>query len=163
MSVHSLRIVVKIGPDGQRITMMGMKRGVQRGFTLIEIMVVVVIIAVLATLIIPNVIGRAEDARVAKAKADIRALDSALAMYRLDNGHDPSTDQGLKALVDKPMGSPPADNWRKGGYVQSLPDDPWGHSYKYLSPGQHGDYDLWSTGPDGISGNADDIRSWNMK
>jgi general secretion pathway protein G len=135
----------------------------QRGFTLIEIMVVVVIIAVLATLIIPNVIGRAEDARVAKAKADVRALDSALAMYRLDNGHDPSTDQGLQALVKKPTGSPSADNWRKGGYVRSLPDDPWGHSYQYLSPGQHGNYDLWSSGPDGISGNADDIRSWNLK
>lgn len=142
---------------------MSRQRHAQQGFTLIEIMVVVVIIAVLATLIIPNVIGRAEDARIAKAKADVRALDSALAMYRLDNGHDPSTDQGLDALVKKPSGTPLAENWRKGGYVRSLPEDPWGHAYQYLAPGQHGDYDLWSKGPDGISGNHDDIRSWNLK
>lgn len=139
------------------------KRKGQVGFTLIEIMVVVVIIAVLATLIIPNVIGRAEDARIAKAKADVRSLDSALAMYRLDNGHDPSTDQGLDALVKRPDGGATADNWRKGGYVRSLPQDPWGHPYQYLSPGQHGDYDLWSKGPDGVSGNSDDIQSWNLK
>jgi general secretion pathway protein G len=138
-------------------------RRLQSGFTLIEIMVVVVIIAVLATLILPNVIGRAEDARLAKAKADIRTLDSALAMYRLDNGHYPSTDQGLDALVKKPSGDPPANNWRKGGYVRTLPTDPWNHPYEYLSPGQHGDYDLWSDGPDGTSGDKDDIESWNLK
>ncbi len=135
----------------------------QKGFTLIEIMVVVVIIAVLATLIIPNVIGRAEDARIAKATADVRALESALAMYRLDNGHYPSTDQGLQALVKKPSGDPAADSWRQGGYIHVLPKDPWGHPYQYLSPGQHGEYDIWSKGPDGISGNKDDITSWNTK
>ena len=139
------------------------RRKDEHGFTLIEIMVVVVIIAVLATMILPNVIGRAEDARLAKAKADIRALDSALAMYRLDNGHDPSTDQGLQALVKKPSGDPPAPNWRADGYIRTLPDDPWGHPYEYLSPGQHGPYDLWSDGPDGVSGTRDDIQSWNLK
>jgi general secretion pathway protein G len=135
----------------------------QNGFTLIEIMVVVVIIAVLAALIVPNVIGRAEQARLAKAHADIRTLESALAMYRLDNGHYPSTDQGLQALVKKPVGAPPANDWRKGGYVELLPKDPWGNAYQYLAPGAHGNYDLWSNGPDGISGNADDIVSWKQQ
>ena len=139
------------------------RRSDERGFTLIEIMVVVVIIAVLATLILPNVIGRAEDARLAKAKADIRALDSALAMYRLDNGHYPTTDQGLQALVKKPSGEPSAPNWRADGYIRTLPDDPWAHRYEYLSPGPHGPYDLWSDGPDGVSGTQDDIQSWNLK
>lgn len=134
-----------------------------RGFTLIEIMVVVVIIAVLAALIVPNVIGRAEDARVTKAQADIRALESALAMYRLDNGHYPSTDQGLEALVKKPSGDPPANNWKTGGYVAALPDDPWGHPYQYLCPGQHGPFDLWSNGPDGVQGAKDNITSWSTK
>ena len=135
----------------------------QDGFTLIEIMVVVVIIAILAALIVPNVVGRAEQARLTKASADIRTLESALAMYRLDNGHYPSTDQGLQALVKKPAGDPPANDWRKGGYVRLLPQDPWGHAYQYLAPGAHGAYDLWSDGPDGISGDHDDITSWNPK
>ena len=133
-----------------------------RGFTLIEIMVVVVIIAVLAALIVPNVIGRAEDARITKARADLRTLESALAMYRLDNGHYPSTDQGLEALVKKPSGDPPAPDWKAGGYIAALPDDPWGHAYQYICPGQHGPYDLWSTGPDGVQGAKDNITSWQQ-
>lgn len=135
----------------------------QAGFTLIEIMVVVVIIAILAAIIVPNVVGRAEDARIAKAQADIRTLESALAMYRLDNGHYPSTDQGLEALVKKPSGNPSAPNWRQGGYVKVLPKDPWGHAYQYLSPGQHGAYDIWSEGPDGITGDKDDIDGWKLQ
>ncbi len=133
-----------------------------RGFTLIEIMVVVVIIAVLAALIVPNVIGRAEDARVAKAQADIRTLESALAMYRLDNGHYPSTDQGLEALLKKPSGDPPAPNWKEGGYIAALPDDPWGHAYQYMCPGQHGPFDIWSKGPSGVTGAKDNITSWQQ-
>ena len=132
-----------------------------RGFTRIEIMVVVVIIAVLAALIVPNVIGRAEDARVAKAQADIKTLESALAMYRLDNGHYPSTEQGLEALVKKPSGDPPAPNWKTGGYIAALPKDPWGHAYQYICPGVHGAYDLWSDGPDGVAGAKDNITSWS--
>lgn len=135
----------------------------QSGFTLIEIMVVVVIIAILASIIVPNVVGRAEEARIAKTKADIRTLESALAMYRLDNGHYPSTDQGLEALVKRPSGDPPAPNWRQGGYVKTLPKDPWGNAYQYLSPGQHGEYDVWSNGPDGVSGDSDDIGSWTLQ
>lgn len=135
----------------------------QSGFTLIEIMVVVVIIAILASIIVPNVVGRAEEARIAKTKADIRTLESALAMYRLDNGHYPSTDQGLEALVKRPTGDPPAPNWRQGGYVKTLPKDPWGNAYQYLSPGQHGEYDVWSNGPDGVSGDSDDIGSWTLQ
>lgn len=135
----------------------------QSGFTLIEIMVVVVIIAVLATIIMPNIVGRAEDARVAKAKTDIRTLDSALAMYRLDNGNYPSTNQGLEALIKKPSGNPPAPNWRARGYIKVLANDPWGHPVQYLSPGAHGAYDLWSNGPDGISGTKDDIDGWKLK
>jgi general secretion pathway protein G len=137
----------------------------QRGFTLIEIMVVVVIIGLLATLILPRVLGRQEEAFVAKAKSDIRALSSALQLYKLDNFNFPSTEQGLDALVKKPSGDPPARNWKTGGYIERLPGDPWGSKYQYLQPGEKLEFDLWSLGSDGQPGGegaASDIANWNL-
>lgn len=139
------------------------RRGVAYGFTLIEVMVVVVILAILATIVVPKIMDRPDDARIAKAKQDIRAIESALKLYKLDNMHYPTTDQGLEALVKQPSSGPSANNWRKGGYLDSLPIDPWGHPYQYLSPGQHGDFDLYSLGADGQPGGtgADaDIGNW---
>ncbi len=135
----------------------------QQGFSLIEILVVVTIIGILATVVIVNVAGAPDEARVAKARQDIGALASALEMYRLHNYTYPSTDQGLDALVDEPAGQPAAPNWQRGGYVKDLPADPWGREYQYLSPGVHGDYDLWTYGADGRQGgdgpNAD-VGNW---
>jgi general secretion pathway protein G len=136
-----------------------------KGFTLIEIMVVVVIIGLLATLVLPRVLGRQEEAFVAKAKSDIRALSSALKLYKLDNFNYPGTDQGLEALVSQPSGDPPAKNWKDGGYIERLPTDPWGYAYQYLSPGDKMDFDLWSNGSDGRPGGAKaaaDIANWNL-
>ena len=141
---------------------MGLRRS--RGFTLIEMMVVVAIIGLLATLILPRVLGRQEQAQVEKAKADIQALSSAVKLYKLDNFNYPSTQQGLQALLTKPSGDPPANNWKQGGYIERLPKDPWGNDYQYLSPGQHGDYDIWSYGSDGKpggQGTAADIGNWD--
>lgn len=135
----------------------------QRGFTLIEIMVVVIIIGVLGALIVPNVMGRANDARVSAAKSDITALANALELYQLDNNQVPSTDQGLDALVSKPSGAPEPRKWNAGGYIKRLPKDPWGNDYLYLSPGADNSYDLYSWGADGAEGgegqNAD-IGNW---
>ena len=136
------------------------------GFTLIEVMVVVVILAILATVVVPRIMDRPDDARITKAKQDIRQLESALKLYRLDNRHYPSTDQGLDALVEKPNTSPEPDNWAKGGYVEGLPEDPWGTPYQYLSPGQHGDFDLYSLGADGELGGQGvdaDIGNWDIE
>lgn len=136
----------------------------QKGFTLIEIMVVVVIIGLLATLVLPRVLGRQEQAQIEKAKADIQALSSALKLYKLDNFNYPSTQQGLEALTRRPNGDPPANNWKNGGYIERLPTDPWGNDYQYLSPGQHGDFDIWSYGSDGKPGGeeaAADIGNWD--
>lgn len=138
----------------------------QKGFTLIEIMVVVVIIGLLATLVLPRVLGRQEQAQIEKARADIQALSSALKLYKLDNFNYPSTQQGLEALVSRPGGDPPAKNWQDGGYIEQLPDDPWGNDYQYLSPGQHGAFDLWSYGSDGKPGGEDaatDIGNWKKE
>ena len=136
-----------------------------RGFTLIEIMVVVVIIGLLAAVILPNVFGRVEDARVAKAKSDIQAIETALTLYKLDNYKFPSTDLGLAALATKPN-DPTVRNWREGGYLQRTSKDPWGNPYQYVSPGTHGgEYDLYSLGADSQEGgekaNAD-IGNWNL-
>ncbi|MFZ0488500.1 MAG: type II secretion system major pseudopilin GspG [Arenicellales bacterium] len=136
----------------------------QKGFTLIEMMVVVAIIGLLATLILPRVLGRQEQAQIEKARADIQALSSALKLYKLDNFNFPSTQQGLDSLRSKPGGDPPANNWKQGGYIERLPKDPWGNDYQYLSPGQHGDYDIWSYGSDGKpggQGSAADIGNWD--
>jgi len=138
-----------------------------RGFTLIEIMIVVVILALLAALVAPKIIGRSDDAKIADAKVQIRNLETALKLYKLDNGNYPTTDQGLQALVEKPTVGQIPKNYRAEGYVESktIPKDPWKNDYVYLSPGEHGDYDLYSFGADGVRGgegiNAD-IESWNL-
>jgi len=134
-----------------------------RGFTLIEIMVVIVILGVLAALVVPNILGRPDEARVTAATADIQAISNALDLYRLDNYSYPSTDQGLQALVSKPSGSPEAKNWNSDGYLKKVPKDGWGNEYQYLSPGAHGKFDLYSFGSDGREGGEgldQDIVSW---
>ena len=137
----------------------------QAGFTLIEIMVVVVILGILAALVAPNVIKRIDDANVVKAKQDIRAYETALNLYRMDNFRYPSTDQGLKALVEKPA-DPNVRNWKPGGYLQGMRKDPWGNDYVYLSPGTRGEFDLYTLGADGQpggEGNDADIGNWNIE
>ncbi|PJD93660.1 MAG: type II secretion system protein GspG [Legionella sp.] len=134
----------------------------QRGFSLIEIMVVVVILGILAALVVPKIISRPDEARVVKAKQDVLAIQNALELYKLDNGFYPSTDQGLLALVEKPSSSPIPRDWK--AYLKTLPKDPWGRDYIYLNPGQHGDIDVYTNGADGQPGgegvNAD-IGNWN--
>lgn len=136
----------------------------QAGFTLIEIMVVVVILGILAAIVAPNVISRIDDAAVSRAKQDIRAVESALKLYRLDNFRYPTTDQGLEALVRSPN-DPTIRNWRQGGYLDKLPRDPWNNPYHYLYPGQHGEFDVFTYGADGQPGgegiNAD-IGNWSL-
>jgi general secretion pathway protein G len=138
----------------------------QRGFTLIEIMVVVVILGILATLVVPRILERTADARIAKAKQDLSALEAALKMYKLDNYFYPATDQGLEALTSKPAGQPEPRQWRQGGYVERLPLDPWGNPYVYLQPGQHGDFDVYSLGADGVAGGdgeSADVGNWQLR
>ena len=143
---------------------LGLRSAYMRGFTLIEIMVVVVIIGLLAAIIVPQVIDRVDEARVAKAKQDIQGLETALTMFRLDNSKYPSTDQGLKALSQQPT-DPSIHHWRPGGYIQHVSKDPWGADYQYVYPGTHGrDYDLFSLGADsqpGGEGINADIGNWN--
>ena len=141
------------------------KRAAQSGFTLIEIMVVVIIIGLLAAVVAPQMLTKVDDARVAKAKQDVQALQTALTMFRLDNFSYPSTEMGLKALAQKPD-STTVKNWRPGGYVQHVNKDPWGHDYLYQVPGTHGgEYDLYSLGADGKPGGERydaDIGNWNL-
>lgn len=135
------------------------------GFTLIEIMVVVAILAILASLIVPKVIGRPDEARVIAAKQDIATLSQALKLYRLDNNRYPSTEQGLAALVAPPTVPPLAGNWKPGGYLERLPKDPWGNPYQYLNPGLRGEIDVFSFGADGVAGGEAfdaDIGSWAL-
>ena len=134
-----------------------------RGFTLIEIVIAVAILAVLAAVVMPRVIGRVDEARVARAKSDVQALSTALNLYKLDNFNYPSTEQGLDALVAQPGGQPEARNWKQGGYIERLPTDPWGNDYQYLSPGQRGTIDIWSLGADGQLGGEGpdaDVGNW---
>lgn len=137
----------------------------QRGFTLIEIMVVVVIIGVLGAIVVPQFMSRPDQAKVTAAHTDIQAIATALEMYRLDTFNYPSTQQGLEALSKRPAGSPVANNWNPQGYLKSLPLDPWGTPYQYLNPGTHSaGYDLFSLGSDGVSGgqgHAADIGNWS--
>lgn len=137
------------------------RRQAQRGFTLIELMVVLVIIGVLAALVVPNVLDRADDARVTAARTDVNNLTQALKLYKLDNLRYPTTEQGLQALVAKPTTGPQAANWKP--YLEKLPQDPWGQPYQYLSPGIKGEVDVFSFGADGKSGGSGrdaDIGSW---
>lgn len=132
------------------------------GFTLIEIMVVVVIIGILAALVVPKIISRPDQARAVKAKQDVLAIQSSLDLYKLDNGFYPSTDQGLQALVSKPDNDPIPNDWKQ--YLQSLPKDPWGHDYLYLNPGEHSDVDVYTLGADnqpGGTGTNTDIGNWD--
>lgn len=142
------------------------RAGAQAGFTLIEIMVVVVILGILAAVVVPRIMDRPDQARIIKAAQDIRALENALRLYRLDNFFYPSTDQGLEALVARPTNPPEPRRWKEGGYIDRLPSDPWGSPYKYLNPGVHGEIDIFSYGVDGRSGgegvNAE-IGNWNIE
>jgi general secretion pathway protein G len=134
------------------------------GFTLIEVMVVIVILGILAALVVPRVMDAPDRARVAKAQSDVLALANALQLYRLDNFNYPSTDQGLEALVERPTGEPAAAHWQEGGYIDRLPSDPWDRPYQYLSPGQHGDFDVYTLGRDGRPGGEGldaDIGNWD--
>jgi general secretion pathway protein G len=136
-----------------------------KGFTLIELMVVLVILGVLAAMIAPKIMDRPDEARIVAARQDIATVIQALKMYRLDNIHYPTTEQGLQALVTKPAISPIPENWKSGGYLEKLPKDPWGHAYVYLNPGRHGDIDVISLGTDGESGGEGkdaDIGSWML-
>ena len=136
-----------------------------RGFTLIEIMVVIVILGVLAALVVPRVLDRPDEARAVAARSDIATIMQALKLYRLDNQRFPTTEQGLNALVAKPEQPPPPPNWKPGGYLERLPKDPWGRQYQYLSPGLKGEVDVFSFGADGQAGGSgvdSDIGSWDL-
>jgi general secretion pathway protein G len=134
-----------------------------RGFTLVEIMVVVVILGILAVLIVPRVVGRTDEARTVAAKQDVAAIMQALKLYRLDNGRYPTTEQGIAALVTKPQSEPAPRNWQK--YLDRIPKDPWGNAYQYLNPGVRGEIDVFSLGADnqpGGSGADADVGSWDL-
>jgi general secretion pathway protein G len=143
------------------------RRARLRGFTLIEIMVVITILGILAALIVPRVVGRTDDARITAAKQDIGAIMQALKLYRLDNGRYPTTEQGLRALIERPSTDPQPTNWKQGGYLErsSIPKDPWGKEYQFLNPGLRGEIDVFSFGRDGQSGGEGpdgDIGSWQL-
>lgn len=140
------------------------RRG-EQGFTLIEVMVVVVILGILAAVVVPRIMDRPDEARIVKAKSDLRVLKSALDLYKLDNFQYPTTDQGLESLVSRPSIPPEPNNWKEGGYLERLPRDPWGSPYQYLQPGQYGTVDIYSLGADGQpggEGNNADIGNWNL-
>jgi general secretion pathway protein G len=137
----------------------------ERGFTLIELMVVVVILGILAAFIVPKLLDRPEQARRTKATADIRSLEESLGLFKLDNGFYPSTEQGLQALVSKPTVGRIPSKYAEGGYLRKVPADPWETPYVYLMPGVHGDYDIISYGADGVpggEGNNGDVQSWEL-
>jgi general secretion pathway protein G len=149
----------------QIVSRKSLGRRSQRGFTLIEIMVVVVIIGILGALVVPKLLGRTGESRVAAAKVDIATLKQALNLYKLDNQRFPTTDQGLQALMQKPTSGPAATGWKAGGYLEKLPKDPWGNPYQYLAPGIHGEVDVFSLGADGQPGGTGedaDIGSWEQ-
>ncbi|MDP1601678.1 MAG: GspG family T2SS major pseudopilin variant LspG [Legionella sp.] len=136
----------------------------QKGFSLIEIMVVVVILGILASIVVPKIISRPDEARAVKAKQDVLAIQNALDLYKLDNGIYPSTDQGLLALVEKPTSNPQPRDWKQ--YLKSLPKDPWGRDYLYLNPGEHGETDVFTLGADGQPGGTgidSEIGNWDAR
>lgn len=141
----------------------------KEGFTLLELMIVVIILGILATFLVPKIIHKPDEARVVKAKSDIKAIELSLKMYKLDNGNYPTTEQGLKALIEKPEEPPVPNNWKQGGYLDanSVPPDPWGNAYIYRSPGDNGrDYEIISLGADGKEGGSGfnaDIESWKLR
>ncbi|ELK6699773.1 TPA: type II secretion system major pseudopilin GspG [Enterobacter kobei] len=137
------------------------KKERQRGFTLMELMVVIVIMGVLASLVVPNLMGNKDRADRQKAASDIIALENALDMYKLDNHRYPTTEQGLEALITAPAQAPRAENYNPNGYIRRLPADPWGNDYILISPGEHGAIDIMSTGPDAETGTEDDIHNWD--
>lgn len=136
------------------------------GFSLLELMVVVVILSILALVIVPRVIDRPDQARAARAQSDIAAISSAVKFYRLDNIRYPTTEQGLQALVTRPTTEPLPKAWAADGYLDRLPVDPWGQPYQYLSPGVHGDFDVFTYGADGVAGGSGadaDIGTWTLE
>ncbi len=140
------------------------RRRAQRGFTLIEIMVVVVIMGVLAALVVPKLLNRTGESKIAAAKVDIATIMQSLKLYKLDNQRYPTTEQGLQALIEKPTGGPAANGWKAGGYLEKMPKDPWGNPYQYLYPGVKGEIDIFSYGADGQPGGTGDdadIGSWD--
>ena len=139
-----------------------MKSSQQKGFTLLEIMVVIVILGVLASMVVPNLMGNKDKADRQKVISDVIALENALDMYKLDNSVYPTTEQGLEALVEQPTSAPEPRNYRDGGYIKRLPQDPWGNEYVLNSPGENGKIDILSVGPDGEEGSEDDIGNWNL-
>ncbi len=140
----------------------------EKGFSFLELMVVVVILGILATYIAPRFMGRTDDAKAVKAKVDIAAIETSLKLYSLDNGHYPTTEQGLSALIEKPSSEPIPLNWKEKGYLAKarIPKDPWGREYLYLSPGVHDEYDIISYGADGAPGGEGknkDVNSWELE
>lgn len=144
------------------------EKRVEHGFTLIEILIVIVILGILAGLIVPRIMGRPEEARRMKAWVQIESIETALKLYKLDNGVYPTTEQGLQALVESPTIGQAPRKWREGGYLEKgkVPNDPWDNEYVYLSPGLNGDFDLISYGPDGEPGGEgrdEDINNWELE
>ena len=138
------------------------------GFSLVEILVVLVIIGLLVSIVAPNVLQRADEARIQKVHADFKNIETALKLYKLDNFNYPTTEQGLGALVEKPTIDPVPRNWKKNGYLERMPEDPWGNAYKYLNPAEfgHGEYDLYTLGADGVTGGEEqnaDIGNWQSE
>jgi len=139
-----------------------MNRSKSQGFTLLEVMVVIVILGILASMVVPNLMGSQERANMQKAVSDVTALETSLSLYKMDNYDYPSTEQGLDALVEQTDIEPEPRRFPEGGYIKRLPKDPWGNEYILLNPGEQGKMDVFSTGPDGEPGTEDDIGNWNL-
>ncbi|MBU3556857.1 type II secretion system major pseudopilin GspG [Polynucleobacter sp. Ross1-W9] len=162
-ATRSVFLDQKSSSNGSRLPKLAKSTHKDAGFTLIEIMVVIAIIGILATLIVPKIMGRPDEARATAAKHDVGTLVQAFKLYRLDIGRYPTTEQGVKALVEKPTSEPVPQNWKAGGYLDSIPKDPWGNPYQYANPGTRSEIDVYSFGADGKpggTGNDADIGNW---